>query len=170
MVREEKCWRCGRLGIAGDKCSGCGATVSAIAPNELTTENAPEYMKAERLEESRAAKPASRQPGVKKDSDVRSSVRSNGESDLSLLKEIAVNTASTAKAVGLIAKAALYLIVGGFFSILLFNLGLIQVQTCNQESCSPDWFLIMAGVILGLVGVLSAVMTLNKASNQRTTR
>jgi hypothetical protein len=156
MVTEEKCWRCDSLGVRGEECKGCGATIGSAAPVGSRKTSDPKEQELDRI----AAKYRSEKSGG------RSSSTSSSESDeISLLTKIANNTASTAHAVSSLAAASLFLIVSGFFSALSYSLGMIPVQACTYGGCQPTWFLIIVAGVFALIGLIGASAVLFRAGN-----
>jgi hypothetical protein len=158
MVTEEKCWRCESVGILGEDCEACGAKIDG--PHHLSTRNSdPKEQEKDRI----AAK---FRAGL---GDSRSGAGSALE-EVALLKQIAINTASTTQAVGFLAVAGLYTLVSGFFSFFFYTLALIPVQTCSYSSCEPTWFLVIVAAAIALLGVIGAWWALAQASNRQTSR
>ncbi len=161
MATEENCWRCGRLGILDDECAGCGATVSAHSPVPSKS-NDPKERELDRI--------AEKYKSGKRSSSAAAPALSEGEEELALLREIAINTASTTKAVGFLAAAALYITGATFISYFLYYLGMLPVQNCYSDGCSPNYGFVIAAGVTALAGVIAAMGALRNAASQRVTR
>jgi hypothetical protein len=161
MVTEEKCWRCVNVGVRGEECKGCGATIGWAGSVGSRKTSDPEEQELDRI----AAKYRSEKSGS------RSSPSSSSESDeILLLTKIAINTASTTQAVGFLAVAVLYTLVSGFFSFFFYTLGMIPVQTCSYSSCEPTWFLVILAGAIALLGIIGAGWALAQAANRQSSR
>ena len=159
MVTEEKCWRCESLGVQGEECKGCGATIGSAAPVGSRKTSDPKEQELDRI----AAKYRSEKRGT------RSSA--SGESDeIALLTAIANNTASTAHAVASLSAAGLYLLVTAFLSGLFYNLAMIPVQACTYGSCQPAWFLVIVAGVIALLGIIGACASLLRAGTLPSSR
>ena len=90
--------------------------------------------------------------------------------ELALLKQIALNTQSTADSVGAIVVAALYLLTTGSFSYFFYTFGMLPVQTCAGSNCQPSWVQIIIAGAFALVGIVGAGISLYQAAARQPSR
>lgn len=161
MAEEVNCWRCDRVGVSGQECAGCGATVGdATASRPASTD--PKQRELDKIAEKYRS---SRSSGKSS-----SSAGAIEVSELDLLREIAVNTASTTRGIGFIARAAYTIIVTTFLAYFAYDLAMKPVQTCEYSGCEPVWGIVVIAGVVSLVGLITTTGYLLAASRQPVSR